>query len=597
MNQYNKTLQQNQVKNKKFITVQLMSKHQTIEKMESNLIDSQLEFNNNEYTWIELKRKYTSSPTTLRLISFLVTNFNKNKFCFPSRNFLAQKMGCSITTISRITTILQQDGLLQKRQSGYNQSNIYVLNSKLKRSKLSYDIWFDNLTRQQKEVYIQTQDIVVANGNNIIQNSIQREYVTLDLNNINIINTPVTVIDKKYNITLDYNTRARDEYSFGTENGILKNRSRKESKMQDLIRDRLIKAITGNSLKSEMKEFIAKPQINQLIFTPLVEEISKFLELDRREKCKLACYPYSVISEIKKTVFKGMYCGTLFKKCNDYAQRNGIKIDFKLYFSLCEIYGVSPNFKKYTKPLEKFGAPVSQAMTPNDDTRMSDNVYYVSDRINLTKDKRVLTPNSNITNQKPTQQELQQKADEIVGEIAFFEEKLKTSASLSYFIDPQVIIFNLNNRLQETLNEMELLDHSVEIKEDHRESNNNTKSFDVSCKTLQDTMATINIDNEEEIQTAGKNSHLQIEEVDLKQTAIGHDYTPVIQYAKEYYELIKKHATTEQLIEFMKKSYVEVGVLHEDNALYYVHCQRRKLGIEYEQRYIDKIGVHQDAKA
>lgn len=71
-----------------------------------------------------------------------------------TNKFIAEKVSCSLKTVTRATNKFQQDGVILKNQRNRYAPNQYTLHNKLIKGTHAYNYWLNNLTAPNQDLYL-----------------------------------------------------------------------------------------------------------------------------------------------------------------------------------------------------------------------------------------------------------------------------------------------------------------------------------------------------------------------------------------------------------------------------------------------------------
>lgn len=253
-----------------------------------------------------------------------------------SNKYFADRMGCCTKTITRITNKLHKAGLITKHQENRYAPNHFTLNEKRKNGVHDYSKWVNSLSSKN-------QDLFISHG------------IRIDHNNKVIFSLGNVPHYKSINLILD---------SLSSKNVVSYAHTR--DNINKKIKRILKKGIKMNAIQKQMilnqrnhpniKEIVSSPKIMEKIITPIIEKIVTTLTLDEKEQFKLVAFTeetlehvyaeieYSIKSKKVPHIPNRMEWILLF--ATQYCAVHNIKPDWKWYYELCDILGISTKTEK-----------------------------------------------------------------------------------------------------------------------------------------------------------------------------------------------------------------------------------------------------------
>ncbi len=235
---------------------------------------------------------------------------------------LAEEVGCSTRTATRITDKLYIDGILEKYSRGTYSVNTYIVSEELtKDGPLSTSLWKSRLSDKERE----------------------------DLDMFELL--PGGYFSKKYKTNLE----EIEKSGFTLDNGPIVQLYNTNSFIEKLNKS-TCKVIQKNVSKYFVSGRSKYPvsggvemnrktlNFNDIGFSSVMSHISSFYELNVSKKLKLFAFPISCL----ESVFQNMESyvspkrggDRFFSKAEAYCAQHRMKPDWNRYISLCKEYGI-----------------------------------------------------------------------------------------------------------------------------------------------------------------------------------------------------------------------------------------------------------------
>lgn len=331
-----------------------------------------------------------------------IYSFKNASFIKLTNKTIAQRVGCDVRTVKRWTKRFVQEGILTKHQQDYFTPNTFLL-SKPENNKASFSLWFKMLSPDQQQIYM-THGKVYQKENS---SSSHYETVTPTKNiNLNI----------KFIYKPSVNARAREDGL-----AFFKKRERLTRVMKGIamLSAEQKKWILSHKDHPEVRKIIEQPRIQALLFSGIIQTITKTFGFGQREQLKLIAFDDDILSYVlheaekaftNKTPIRSMF-GWFISLCEKTAQKNGIKPDWGWYFEICKIVGIEPihhdepeikkpikregkgiyaSWKSPEKPLVRTTIAIAQSLQDTDKLRSNLSVFMSAPHVEETIRKIVI---------------------------------------------------------------------------------------------------------------------------------------------------------------------------------------------------------------
>jgi hypothetical protein len=134
MNKYNQIDKNSKQKNKNLCFNRKILRSKAYKSLQKQLIDP-LEISQYIYN-----KKNRGKGTAFKVLDFILYMSFKGKMSYPSTEYLAHRIGVHCKTISRVTTELQDIGLIKKHRRGFNTSLLYQLTNLFNNEVILYTL-------------------------------------------------------------------------------------------------------------------------------------------------------------------------------------------------------------------------------------------------------------------------------------------------------------------------------------------------------------------------------------------------------------------------------------------------------------------------
>ncbi len=309
-----------------------------------------------------------------------ILKFRGSYICLKNKT-ISNAIGCHVKTVQRWTNRFVDEGILIKKQVNRYAPNHFYLHPRLKHGDISWALVQDNLTPEQKDLYIQTGTIVPFHKLKFIQPETVRHNHSSSSSLSLSINISIQEI-------MRVNSRAYARLSFGPRLDPLGLVSTKKYIKRDVDRDNLSRKVRvrrGIMLSGEHKKYIVKNKshkdiknyvnsdvIRPLLFTPLMERIVKEYEIkDDYTKFKLLAFSDLDLESIRakyeesaKYTYGGVKNKESFfmKMLNQYIDSSGVKPDWEFWSTMVSILEVkAPSAEQIAKNKQRPGPGFSKA--------------------------------------------------------------------------------------------------------------------------------------------------------------------------------------------------------------------------------------------
>lgn len=281
--------------------------------------------------------KYLFSLTpNQRSVAQYLLRFQKASVIKLRNQTIAKSVGCSEKTVTRATNKFKEDGFIFKAQANRYAPNNFALSSTAKNSR---------------RIYISSINEPIYTTRNVPQNNSYKLY---------LYNKPIPLA----------RARAKVELIDGDGFGFLSKteRERKERVLKgiQMLNKEQKEWVIKNGKDPRVKEYVMGPKVKPLLITPLIEQCTEVLKLNKREQMKLVAFPEEALDyayQQAKKIVDGTIksppikdrMGWFIFLATDFCKKNNLDIDWKWYFDICQVLGIEPILKnEAAKPLVEF---------------------------------------------------------------------------------------------------------------------------------------------------------------------------------------------------------------------------------------------------
>jgi len=259
-------------------------------------------------------------------ISQYIRNYQRYPWIKLSNKRIANAVGCSVITVIRATNKFQKDGFITKYQENQYTSNNYTFG------------------------------MIVDHKNKRI---FQSEYDTPNKSNL--------ILDSLFRRVYVSYTHTRDNIQKKIK------RILKKGEKMNAVQKQMILNQRNNP---KLKEIINSPKIMERIITPTIEKIAKTLTLDEKERFKLVAFTEETLEHVQQEIEYAIASKKVPHAPNrmewillfatQYCANNNMKPDWKWYYYICDILGISIKPAKESSSVQR-----GQCHAPNNNRKLS----------------------------------------------------------------------------------------------------------------------------------------------------------------------------------------------------------------------------------
>lgn len=264
-------------------------------------------------------------------------SFYKRTRILLRNHVIAAKVGCSVRTVIRVTDALMADGLVYKYKKHGWAPNDYILHPALKGGKLSFSLWFNELTPYQQIMYMDHGILVEKEKPKKVftEKNVTHTYKLVLVNSL-FKKESITVLDSDVSETKRVRAYVRE--------------GRPVTYNLTLSKQSTTKTFHNSKTKGEqaMKMNKETPNINDEAFNELQSSIISIYELCDDDKLKLFAFPASAlehafdVEDKKRRVGKISSFKMLVNEATAWCGERGIKPDWARFYRLRKYYKTTP---------------------------------------------------------------------------------------------------------------------------------------------------------------------------------------------------------------------------------------------------------------
>lgn len=300
---------------------------------------------------------------------------------------IAAALNCDVRTVRRWTTRFHCEGILIKRQSQGNKYDVnhFFLHPRISRGDISWHLLQENLIPEQKKVQYSTG--LIISKNDVLQNkyffSLPGINKKEDIQEIMLVSRSVRKRESarpgdgylELNVFYNPNTEKdlENPWDYPLEDWMFQERWKSRAPRSRSIREALVLIekytvelrmsyqrdmdrvdtnrlhIINNQDRSDIKNYVNSPMIQDLLFSPLMNLVAREFELDEFTKMKLLVFDDVSLQDLKDILVdkarKSVYSihsrsGFFIKGMNEYFESRNIRPDWEFTKAMWNILGI-----------------------------------------------------------------------------------------------------------------------------------------------------------------------------------------------------------------------------------------------------------------
>jgi hypothetical protein len=286
------------------------------------------------------------TPIQNKILSFFKL-YRHASFTKFTNEYIALSIGCSTKTVTRATNQFLKDGLITKCQKNRYAPNDYTFNNKIDKARGTFSHWINSLSSTNQNLYI-SHGIRIDHDNKIIFS-----YENVPHNKKSLI------LDK-------YLSRRTLTLRAGARKVSVKIRDHKKGARVNTEQKKLI---LDNRHDPRIKDILANPKISAEIITQPIQQLTTLMNLEAKEYYRMIAFSNETIEhvlsivdpivtgrKVLREVIKNKMAW-IISIATAYCKKNNLIPDWKWYYTVCEIMGMSTQNEQVkpliTKALEK----------------------------------------------------------------------------------------------------------------------------------------------------------------------------------------------------------------------------------------------------